>query len=166
VEGHLDMNASRYLFASFTRSEALATAEIVVSTAAAVILGSSFSMSWFSLALSTSGLFLGVFLVVMFMVSLEISSKRREVAILRALGAKRSSLLQAFFLRVAYLAIGGCALGVTIGYCTAMLTAECSLLSSEIVGFAVMVSFISSFSGGAVAAKKVSYLKIGEVLRQ
>jgi len=160
------MNASRYLFASFTRSEALAATEIVVSTAAAVILGSSLSISWFSLALSAGGLFLGVFLVVMFVVSLEMSSKRREVAILRALGAKKSSLLRAFLLRIAHLAVGGCVLGVAIGYCTAMLTAECSLLSSEIIGFAVTVSLLSSFGGGAVAARKLSYLKIGEILRQ
>ncbi len=88
------------------------------------------------------------------------------MAILRALGAKRSSLQQAFFLRVAQLAIGGCVLGVAIGYGTAMLTAECSLLSSEIVGFAVLASLVSSLSGGLVAARKLSYLKIGEVLRQ
>jgi len=160
------MNASRYLFASFTRSEALATTEIVVSTAAAVILGSSLSMSWFSLALSVSGLFLGVFLVVMFTISLQVSSKRREVAILRALGAKRSNLLRAFLLRTAYLAIAGCVLGVVIGYCTAIVTAECSLLSSEIVGFAVAVSLASSFGGGATATRKLSDLKIGEILRQ
>jgi len=166
LEDPPDVNASRYLFASFTRLEALVTTEIVVSTAASIVLGSSLSVSWFSLALSTSGLSLGVFLVVMFMVSLEVSSKRREVAILRALGAKRSSLLHAFFLRTAHLAVGGCVLGVVTGYCTATLTAECSLLSSEIVGFAVIVSLVSSLSGGLVAARNLSNLKIGEVLRQ
>jgi len=166
MEASLGMNTSQYLFASFTRSEALATVEIVVSTAASVVLGSSLSVSWFSLTLSTSGLFLGVFLVVMFMVSLEMASKRREVAILRALGAKRSSLQQAFFLRIAHLAIGGCVLGVAIGYGMAMLTAECSLLSNEIVGFVVVASLVSSLGGGLVAARKLSYLKIGEVLRQ
>jgi len=166
METNLSMNASQYLFASFTRSEALAAIEIVVSTAASVILGSSLSVSWFSLTLSASGLFLGVFLVVMFTMSLEMASKRREVAILRALGARRSSLQQAFFLRVAQLAFGGCVLGVAIGYATAMLTAECSLLSSEIVGFAVIASLVSSLSGGLVAARKLAYLKIGEVLRQ
>lgn len=160
------MNASRYLFASFTRSEILVTAEIVVSTAATVILGSSLFISWFSLALSVSGLFLGVFLVVMFTISFHVSSKRREVAILRALGAKQSSILRALLLRATYLALAGCTLGVAIGYVVAAVTAECSLLSSEVVLFAIAVSLASSFGGAFAGAGKLSDLKIGEILRQ
>jgi ABC-type lipoprotein release transport system permease subunit len=160
------MKASRYLFASFTRPEALVTAQIVVSTASSIIIGSSFTVSWLSLAFSVSGLFLGVFLATMFMVSLELSSKRREVAILRALGAKKSSLLHAFLMRIIQLAAAGCAIGAAVGYCVAMWTAECSLFSIEIVGLVIALSLVSSLGGGISAARRLSYLKIGEVLRQ
>ena len=160
------MNAIRYLFTSFTKLEALTAVEIVVSTAATVILGSSLLISWFSLALSVGGLFLGVFLVAMFTSSIQMSSKRREVAILRALGAKQSTLLHAFLLRAAHIAIFGCLVGVAIGYSIALLAAECSLLSTETVGFAVAASLFSSFGGAAVATSKLSDLRLGEVLRQ
>lgn len=160
------MNANRYLFASFTRPEALVMAEIVISTASSIIIGSSFTVSWLSLALSISAVSFGVFLVTMFMVSSELSSKRREVAILRALGAKKSSLLHAFLTRTVQLALAGCAVGAAVGYCVAMSTAECSLLSVEIVGLAVALSLVSSLAGGVFAARRLSYLDIGEVLRQ
>lgn len=160
------MNPSMYLFSSLSRLELLAIAESTVATAAAVILGSSYSMSWFSLALSIGGLFLGVFLVAMFTISLQITMKRREVAILRALGATRSSLLRAFLLRIVLIAVMGCLAGTMIGYCVAFFNAECSLLSLEIVGLSSIISLLSSFCGGASAVKRVLDLKVGEVLRQ
>ena len=160
------VTASRYLFSSITRSEIMAATQIVVATAALVILGSSYSMTWFSLSLSFGGLLLGVFLAAMFTVSLEFSSKRREIAILRALGARRANMLAAFLRRTSLFAVTACVIGALIGYSVAVMTPECSLLSIGVVMFAMAASFISSFSGGAIGAKGILDVRVAEVLRQ
>jgi ABC-type antimicrobial peptide transport system permease subunit len=165
MEANRAMNLSRYLFSSFNMPDVLAASEITVSTAAALILGSSCSVSWFSLALSATGLFLGVFLVAMLTISLQVSSKRKEVAVMRALGAKQSSILRVFLLRVALLTILGCLLGTAMGYCIASTSAEYSLLSTEVVGGTLLVSSISSFSGGSVAVRRILHFRVAEVLR-
>jgi len=159
------MDLNRYLFTSTNRSEVLTALEIALSTTAALILGSSGFVGWFSLIMSAGGLLFGVFLVTMFAISLQVSSKEKEVAIMRALGAKGSTILRGFLIRLALVTICGCLLGVLIGYSLASLSAECSLLSVEAVGLTALFSLISCFSGGLVAAKRVLHLKIGEVLR-
>jgi ABC-type lipoprotein release transport system permease subunit len=84
---------------------------------------------------------------------------------MRALGAKGSTILRGFLLRVALVTTGGCLLGVLVGYSLASFNVECSLLSIEVVALIALSSLISSFSGGSVAAKRVLHLRIGEVLR-
>jgi cell division protein FtsX len=159
------MNLNRYLFTSTSRSEVLTALEITISTAAALILGSSYFVSWFSLVLSVGGLLFGVFLVTMFAISLQVSSKEKEVAIMRALGAKGSTILRGFLTRLALVTMCGCLFGALIGYSLASFSVECSLLSIEVVGLTTLSSLVSSFSGGSVAAKRLLHLKIGEVLR-
>lgn len=159
------MNLNRYLFTSTNRSEVLAAVEITLSTAAALILGSSSFVGWLSLVLSIGGLLFGIFLVTMFAISVQVSSKEKEVAIMRALGAKGSTILSGFLSRVALVTAVGCLLGVLAGYFLASFNVECSLLSIEVVGLIALFSLISSFSGGSVAAKRVLHLRIGEVLR-
>jgi ABC-type lipoprotein release transport system permease subunit len=101
----------------------------------------------------------------MLTISLQVSSKKKEVAVMRALGAKQSSILRVFLLRVALLTILGCLLGTAMGYCIASTSAEYSLLSTEVVGGTLLVSSISSFSGGSVAVRRSLHFRVAEVLR-
>ncbi len=160
------MDISKYLFSPFSVSEGLVTFQIVVSTAAALVLGSSGSIGWSLLLLSVGGLFVGVFLVTMFLISLQVTRKTKEMAIIRALGAKQSGLLRLFLQRVAVLTLASSLAGTLVGYCIASLSVECSLLSIETAVATMAVFFVSSFGGGFAATKKLSGLAIGEVLRQ
>jgi ABC-type antimicrobial peptide transport system permease subunit len=166
MEMNRSMDIGKYLFSSFSASEGLVAFQIIVSTAAALVLGSTCSTSWSLLLLSVGGLFVSVFLVTMFVISLQVTGKRKEVAIIRALGAKRSSLLRLFLQRVAALTLASSLVGTVVGYCIASFSIECSFLSVETAVITLAVFFASSFGGGFTAAKKLSGLEIGEVLRQ
>ena len=85
--------------------------------------------------------------------SMAVNERRREVSVLRALGASRGFVLQSLLAEVGLLALGASALGISIGAVVIYLLRDFIATSMEIPFlFPSLASFLTLFIGGVALA--------------
>jgi putative ABC transport system permease protein len=136
---------------SITTAETMASATSEISNTLTLFLGGIAAIS-----LIVGGIGVGN---TMFMSVLE---RTREVGILKAIGAKDSSIMELFLMEAALIGLAGGIGGVILGYLLSfatMLAGIPSAVSIEIVGLAVVFSIIIGLAAGYFPAREAAKLE-------